>query len=88
MTIVSLRKPSAMPDTARYGRVRLRGMASPILSKGVDPIETRRGLPGDADDLQSRYIEAAVGGMIIGCFVSTQRKSTARPEIRLQAGLV
>lgn len=38
-----------------------------ILSKGVDPIETRRGLPGAADDPQSRYIEAAVNGMIIGC---------------------
>jgi exodeoxyribonuclease-3 len=31
------------------------------------PIETRRGLPGASDDLHSRYIEAAVEGMIIGC---------------------
>jgi hypothetical protein len=28
---------------------------------------TRRGLPGDPDDTHSRYIEAAIAGMIIGC---------------------
>ncbi len=28
---------------------------------------TRRGLPGDPADTQSRYIEAAVAGVIIGC---------------------
>jgi exodeoxyribonuclease-3 len=38
-----------------------------ILVRGADPIETRRGLPGDPDDLQSRYIEAAVGGILVGC---------------------
>ncbi|MBW8785832.1 MAG: exodeoxyribonuclease III, partial [Novosphingobium sp.] len=29
--------------------------------------ETRRGLPGDPDDSHSRYIEAAVGGILVGC---------------------
>ncbi len=38
-----------------------------ILAKGSDPQETRRGLPGGSEDLHSRYIEAAVGGLIIGC---------------------
>ena len=38
-----------------------------ILARGAQPLETRRGLPGDPDDSHSRYIEAAVGGMIIGC---------------------
>jgi len=38
-----------------------------ILSKGVDPIETRRGLPESTGDPQSRYIEAAVNGIIVGC---------------------
>jgi bifunctional non-homologous end joining protein LigD len=38
-----------------------------ILSRGSDPLETRRGLPGEADDLQSRYLEAAVDGVLIGC---------------------
>jgi exodeoxyribonuclease-3 len=30
-------------------------------------VETRRGLPGDPDDTQSRYIEAAINGTIVGC---------------------
>jgi len=38
-----------------------------ILARGVDPVETRRGLPGDADDAHSRYIEATVRGIIVGC---------------------
>jgi exodeoxyribonuclease-3 len=38
-----------------------------ILAKGADPIETRRALPGDADDSQSRYIEAQVQGVVVGC---------------------
>src|SRR5579875_1413186 len=31
-----------------------------ILARGRRPIETQRGLPGDPEDLQSRYLEAAV----------------------------
>ena len=38
-----------------------------ILAKGVDPVESRRGLPGDPDDTHSRYIEGAVNGLLIGC---------------------
>ena len=38
-----------------------------ILARGEDPVETQRGLSGDPDDAQSRYLEAAVGGLIIGC---------------------
>jgi exodeoxyribonuclease-3 len=38
-----------------------------ILARDADPIETRRGLPGFANDTQSRYIEAAVNGIIVGC---------------------
>ena len=38
-----------------------------ILARGADPIETRRGLPGDPEDSHSRYIEAAVRGVLIGC---------------------
>ena len=36
-----------------------------ILARGCDPVVTRRALPGDADDKQSRYIEAAVNGVLI-----------------------
>lgn len=38
-----------------------------ILARDADPIETRRGLPGNAADDQSRYVEAAVHGIIVGC---------------------
>jgi exodeoxyribonuclease-3 len=38
-----------------------------ILARGCDPAESRRNLPGDPDDGQSRYIEAAVNGVLIGC---------------------
>ena len=38
-----------------------------ILARGSEPVESRRGLPGDPDDLHSRYIEAAVHGIIVGC---------------------
>jgi exodeoxyribonuclease-3 len=38
-----------------------------ILARGAQPVEIRRGLPGDPDDTHSRYIEAAVDGMIVGC---------------------
>jgi exodeoxyribonuclease-3 len=38
-----------------------------ILSRGGTPIVTRRLLPGDPTDTQSRYLEAAVDGLLIGC---------------------
>jgi exodeoxyribonuclease-3 len=38
-----------------------------VLSRVGEPIVTRNSLPGDQNDHQSRYIEAAVAGMIIGC---------------------
>jgi exodeoxyribonuclease III len=38
-----------------------------ILARGMEPIVTRTALPGDPDDIQSRYIEAAVNGVIIAC---------------------
>ena len=37
-----------------------------ILSRVGDPVETRRGLPDDPDPSLSRYIEAAVCGILIG----------------------
>ena len=32
-----------------------------------EPILTRTALPGDAEDTQSRYIEAAIDGVLVGC---------------------
>jgi exodeoxyribonuclease III len=38
-----------------------------ILARGTEPVEIRRALPGDPDDEQSRYVEAEVGELIVGC---------------------
>jgi len=48
-----------------HGQKAWNGVA--ILARGATPIETTRGLPGDPDDPHSRYVEAAVGGLIVGC---------------------
>lgn len=38
-----------------------------ILARGTTPQERRRGLPGDPDDTHSRYLEASVHGLVVGC---------------------
>jgi len=48
-----------------HGQQSWNGVA--ILAKGMDPLEHRRGLPGDPADDQSRYIEAAAHGLLVGC---------------------
>ncbi|MBJ3783819.1 exodeoxyribonuclease III [Devosia sediminis] len=48
-----------------HGQKSWNGVA--ILQRGGQPVETRRGLPGDPDDSHSRYIEAAVNGVLVGC---------------------
>ena len=48
-----------------HGQQSWNGVA--ILAKGAEPQLSRRGLPGFEDDTHSRYIEAAVSGLVIGC---------------------
>jgi exodeoxyribonuclease-3 len=38
-----------------------------ILARGSEPVEIRRTLPGFESDEQSRYLEAAVDGIIVAC---------------------
>jgi exodeoxyribonuclease-3 len=38
-----------------------------VLTKGAEPIEIRRELPGDPADVQSRYLEVAVQGIMVIC---------------------
>jgi exodeoxyribonuclease III len=38
-----------------------------ILSRGYEPMEIRRTLPGDDADKQARYLEAAIDGVAIAC---------------------
>jgi exodeoxyribonuclease III len=63
------RFPAAEIGAAGYGAVwhgqkSWNGVA--ILAKGQEPRERRRGLPDDPDPAHSRYIEAEVGGVIVG----------------------
>jgi len=48
-----------------HGQKSWNGVA--ILARDAEPVETQRGLPGEAGDVQSRYLEAAVGGVLVGC---------------------
>jgi exodeoxyribonuclease-3 len=50
-------------EAAWKGEHRWNGVA--ILSRGEPPIVTRRALPGEPADAQSRYLEAAVNGVLI-----------------------
>lgn len=60
--------PLAAIEAAGYGAV-WRGQRTwngvAILARGSTPVVTRRSLPGDPADVQARYIEAAVNGVLI-----------------------
>lgn len=64
------RFPEAAVHAAGYGAVwqgekSWNGVA--ILARHNTPIERQRGLPGDSDDTHSRYIEAEIGEILVGC---------------------
>jgi len=69
-----------------HGQKSWNGVA--ILARGVEPVETRRGLPGGPDDHQSRYIEATVDGLLVGCLYLPNGNPAPGPKFRLQAALV
>jgi exodeoxyribonuclease III len=48
-----------------HGQKSWNGVA--ILARDAEPVEIRRVLPGDPEDSHSRYIEARVRGLIVGC---------------------
>ncbi|MEO8365736.1 MAG: exodeoxyribonuclease III [Pseudoxanthomonas sp.] len=60
--------PAGALEEAGYGAI-WQGQRSwngvALLGRGVVPIESRRGLPGDPQDQQSRYIEAAIHGIVV-----------------------
>jgi len=51
-----------------------------ILARGMKPVQTRTNLPGDAADAQSRYIEAAVNGVIVGCLYAPNGNPQPGPK--------
>ncbi len=51
-----------------------------ILARGSEPLESRRGLPGDPADTQSRYLEAAVQGVLVGCLYAPNGNPRPGPK--------
>ena len=52
---------------APAGTVSSRGTAWRSSPAATTPLERRRGLPGDPSDDQSRYLECAAHGLLVGC---------------------
>ncbi|MFO1140813.1 MAG: exodeoxyribonuclease III [Amaricoccus sp.] len=75
--------PAAALAGAGYGAV-WRGQRAwngvAILAKGAEPVLTRDALPGDPDDRQPRYIEAAVGGVLVGCLYAPNGNPAPGPK--------
>jgi exodeoxyribonuclease-3 len=51
-----------------------------ILARGGVPIEVRRGLPGDDADIQARYLEAAVDGILVACLYAPNGNPQPGPK--------
>jgi exodeoxyribonuclease-3 len=74
-----LRQIEAAGYGARWvGQPSWNGVA--ILAKGMTPIETRRQMPGDPSDTQSRYLEAAVHGVLVGCLYAPNGNPQPGPK--------
>jgi len=75
--------PARELASAGYGamwqgqRPRYNGVA--ILARGTDPVEVRRELPG-ASGSEARYIEAAVGGILVGCLYAPNGNPQPGPK--------
>jgi len=57
-----------------------------ILSRGSEPVVTRTALSGDPKDDQARYIEAAVGGILIGCIYLPNGNPQPGPKFEYKLG--
>jgi exodeoxyribonuclease-3 len=76
--------PLAAIRAAGYGAMwqgqqpRYNGVA--ILARDAEPIEVRRGLPGDSDDSQARYLEAAINGVLVACLYAPNGNPQPGPK--------
>src|SRR5579864_1383464 len=61
-----------------HGQKSWNGVA--ILARGKDPVEIRRVLPGDPEDLHSRYIEAMINDVRVGCLYLPNGNPTPGPK--------
>jgi exodeoxyribonuclease III len=62
-----------------HGQKSWNGVA--ILARNEKPREVRRTLPGDPEDQHSRYIEAVVGGITIGCLYLPNGNPAPGPKL-------
>jgi exodeoxyribonuclease-3 len=75
--------PATALADAGYGAV-WRGESSwngvAILARGMEPVLTRDELPGNSDDKQARYIEAAVNGVLVACLYAPNGNPRPGPK--------
>jgi exodeoxyribonuclease-3 len=62
-----------------HGQKSWNGVA--ILARNKEIKELRRGLDGDPDDLHSRYIEAIIDGIVIGCLYLPNGNPAPGPKL-------
>ena len=67
-----------------HGQKSWNGVA--ILARGTAPVEVRRALPGDPDDAHSRYIEAVVNGVLVGCLYLPNGNPAPGPKFDYKLG--
>lgn len=67
-----------------HGQKSWNGVA--ILSRGEAPVEIRRVLPGDPEDSHSRYIEARVNGLVVGCIYLPNGNPAPGPKFDYKLG--
>jgi exodeoxyribonuclease III len=67
-----------------HGQKSWNGVA--ILGRGCEPVETCRGLPGDPADAQSRYLEAAVDGILFACLYVPNGNPRPGPKFEYKLG--
>ncbi|MFC3366423.1 endonuclease/exonuclease/phosphatase family protein [Pedobacter fastidiosus] len=64
-----------------HGQKSWNGVA--ILTRGLEIKELRKGLPGDPDDEHSRYIEAMIEGIVVGCLYLPNGNPAPGPKLGL-----
>lgn len=67
-----------------HGQKSWNGVA--ILARHTQPEEIRRELPGDIEDSQSRYIEALVHGITVGCLYLPNGNPAPGPKFEYKLG--
>lgn len=76
--------PRAALEAAGYGAMwqaqstRYNGVA--ILARDAQPVPVRKGLPDDDADAPARYLEAAVGGILVGCLYAPNGNPQPGPK--------